>query len=75
MSVRAFPTDRACVPTGLSRAASQAEPLIANAINDTEYLVFKAEETLRALQDRRLEAGDVRTLERLVSRLKEETVQ
>lgn len=43
--------------------------------DDTEYLVWQAEQTLRQLQDRIVDAGDKSTLARLVARLSSETVQ
>lgn len=44
-------------------------------VDDTDYLVWQAEQTLRQLQDRIVIAGDKATLARLVAKLTAETVQ
>ena len=43
--------------------------------DDTDYLVWQVEQSLRQLQDRIVDAGDKATLARLVARLSSETVQ
>lgn len=43
--------------------------------DDTEFLVWQAEQNLRQLQERIVDASDKHTLARLVARLSSETVQ